>query len=83
MWKLTDWLMWTYGTDMTNTSCTGLLDLAALDRDRDALRRRGLTTRPWSEVRGPDDRVVVLVGRWTGVAVHTVVARSSASDPAG
>lgn len=69
----------TYGTDVTNASCTGLLDLSTLDWDRDALSRRGLREgRSWPAVRTAGV-AVVLVGRLLGVTVHVSMARFSAA----
>lgn len=79
------WLLWkltagqTYGTDVTNASYTGLLDLSTLDWDRDALSRRGLHEgRSWPAIR-TSAVAVVLVGRLLGVTVHVSTVRFSAA----
>uniref|UniRef100_A0A2H8TVY1 Glycerol kinase n=1 Tax=Melanaphis sacchari TaxID=742174 RepID=A0A2H8TVY1_9HEMI len=80
------WLTWkltaghTYQTDVTNASYTGLLDMATLCWDRDAVRSRGLTAAAWPAVRKPGKRsaAVIVVGRLYGLSVHATAARPSA-----
>jgi len=80
------WLTWkltrghTYQTDVTNASYTGLLDLATLCWDLDAMRSHGLTATAWPAIRRMDKRSasVIVVGRLYGLSVHVTIARPSA-----
>ncbi|XP_026817598.1 uncharacterized protein LOC113556667 [Rhopalosiphum maidis] len=81
------WLTWkltagkTYQTDVTNASYTGLLNLATLCWDRDAMRSRGLAAASWPALRRPDKRstAVIVVGRLYGLSVHVTMARPGAA----
>ncbi|KAL4092413.1 hypothetical protein QTP88_026916 [Uroleucon formosanum] len=80
------WLTWkltrghTYQTDVTNASYTGLLDLATLCWDSNAMRSHGLTAATWPTIRRLDKRSasVIVVGRLYGLSVHVTIARPSA-----
>jgi len=84
------WLLWmltdgrTYVTDVTNASYTGLFNLATFDWNRDVCRERGLSDGSWPSVCSSDvvydnDRVVVSVGRLSGVPVTVIMARPGAT----
>ncbi|XP_060876471.1 glycerol kinase 2-like [Metopolophium dirhodum] len=80
------WLTWkltrghTYQTDVTNASYTGLLDLATLSWDFDAMRSHGLAPAAWPAIRRLDKRSasVIVVDRLYGLSIHVTMARPSA-----
>lgn len=79
-WKLTDGN--SYGTDLSNASCTGLLDVATLDWDPMACLAAGLTVDSWPMVRdwwNTCDSVTLPSSRLVNRMLGTFLARPAAT----
>lgn len=78
LWKLTDGQM--YSTDLTNASCTRLLNMSTLEWDRDACQSCGLLTHSWPSIRPlSTPATIVLMGELLGLPVDVVMTRPSAT----
>lgn len=78
LWKLTDGQ--TYSTDVTNASCTGLLEVSTLEWDYCACRSRGLLAHSWPSIRSSNKpSTVVMMGGLLGLTVHIVMTRPGAT----
>lgn len=78
LWKLTDGQI--YSTDVTNASCTRLLDMSTLEWDQNACQSCGLLAHSWPSIRPlSTPATVVLMGGLLGLPVHVVMTRPSAT----